>query len=140
MDALLADTLVVLHLVVVIFMIGGVLGVLIGWPLGWRWIRNPWWRCLHLAIMGYIAFNALRGELCFLTIWEADLRRSAGQVNAEDVSFIGRVFRDMLYVEVPQKTLDIAYLVVAVLVLASVLLVRPHFRWRTPKLDAATTR
>jgi len=135
MDALLADVIVIIHLIVVIFMIGGVLGVLIGWPLGWRWIRNPWWRCAHIAIMGYIAFNAIRGELCFLTIWEADLRRDAGQIDADDLSFIGRVFRDMLYVEVPQKTLDVIYLVVAGLVLASVLLVRPEFRSRSRKPD-----
>ena len=130
MDAVLADIVVVIHLLVVVFMIGGLLAVLVGWPLKWRWIRSPWWRVAHLAIMGYIAFNAIRGELCFLTIWEADLRARAGQHSREEISFIGRLFRDALYVDVPQRTLDVAYLVFGAMVLASVLFVRPRFRAR----------
>ena len=127
MDAFLADALVVIHLLIVLFMIGGLLAVIVGWPLKWRWIRNPWWRCAHLAIMAYIVSNAVRGELCFLTIWEAELRERVGQHSREQVSFIGRLFRDLLYVEVPQRSLDLVYLGFGALVLASVLLVRPHF-------------
>ena len=131
MDAFLADVIVVIHLIVVLFMIGGLLMVLIGGPLRWEWVRSPWWRIAHLGIMGYIAFNAIRGELCFLTIWEADLRQRAGQYDREQISFIGRVFRDALYVEVPQRTLDKIYLVFGSAVLASILFVRPRFRRRT---------
>lgn len=128
MDAFLADVIVVIHLVVVLFMIGGLLAVLIGGPLRWEWVRSPWWRIAHLGIMAYIAFNAIRGELCFLTIWEADLRDRAGQHERDQISFIGRVFRDALYVEVPQRSLDKIYLVFGSLVLASILFVRPRFR------------
>ena len=77
-----------------------------------------------------IAFNAVRGELCFLTIWEAQLRDRAGQYNREEISFIGRVFRDLLYVEVPQESLNVIYLIFGSLVAISVLLVRPRFRRR----------
>jgi hypothetical protein len=111
-------------------MIGGLLAVIIGWPLKWAWVRSPWWRLAHLAIMAYIAFNAVRGELCFLTIWEAELRYQAGQYERDQISFIGRLFRDALYVDVPQRSLDVAYLVFGSLVLASVLFVRPRFRRR----------
>ena len=128
MDAILADIIVVIHLLIVIFMIGGLAAVLVGWPLRWDWVRSPWWRIAHLAIMAYIAFNAIRGELCFLTIWEAQLRDRAGQHSREQVSFIGRLFRDALYVDVPQRSLDVIYLVFGSLVLASVLFVRPRFR------------
>jgi len=126
MEAFLADVIVVVHLLVVVFMIGGLLAVLAGGALGWSWVRSPWWRVAHLAIMAYIAFNAVRGELCFLTIWEAELRRSAGQLERDQISFIGRVFRDVLYVEVPQRTLDRIYLVFGAMVVASLLFVRPR--------------
>lgn len=131
MDAFLADVLAAAHLAIVVFMIAGLALVLIGWPLRWRWIRNPWFRGAHLAIMAYIAFNAARGELCFLTHWEHDLRERAGQLDEPQISFLGRLLRDLLYVETPQATLDRIYLGFGALVVASLVFVRPRFR-RTP--------
>lgn len=119
---------------VVIFMIGGLLAIAIGWLLRWRWIREPRWRTIHLGIMVYIAFNAIRGELCFLTHWEQDLRDRAGQEAEEQISFIGRIFRDALYVEVPPETLHVFYLIFGALVLLSVFVVRPQFRRRRQEL------
>ena len=126
LTGLLADALVVVHLLVVVFMVLGLVLVLVGWPLRWRWIRNPWFRLTHLGIMAYIAFNAARGELCFLTIWESELRRAAGQTSEDQVSFVGRLFRDALYVEVPQEQLDRYYLLFGALVLVSIVFVRPR--------------
>ena len=60
-------------------MLGGMLVVPLGGVLGWSWVRNLPFRLTHLGIMGYIVFNAIRGELCFLTYWEMDLRQAAGQ-------------------------------------------------------------
>jgi hypothetical protein len=130
MYGLLADAIVVVHLLVVLFMVLGLVLVLVGWPLHWRWIRNPWFRITHLAIMGYIAFNALRGEYCFLTLWERDLRQAAGQTSEQEISFVGRLFREALYVEVPQEQLDRYYLVFGALVLIATVCVRPRRRAR----------
>ena len=87
-SALLADLIAAVHLSIVAFIVGGQLLVVIGWPLGFQWIRNAWFRFTHLAIMLYIVQNAVRGELCFLTHWEWDLREKAGQTG-EEGSFIG---------------------------------------------------
>jgi len=127
MDAFLSDVIATIHLAVVAFMVLGILLVLIGWPLGWRWIRNPWFRLGHLAITGCIALNAVRGELCFLTLWERSLRARAGP---KDRSFVGGLLHDILFVDVPQKELDRYYLAFGALVLLSIVCVRPRFRRR----------
>lgn len=133
MDAFLADLLALIHLAIVVFMIAGLALILIGWPLRWRWIRNPWFRLTHLGIMAYIVFNAARGELCFLTHWEQDLRDRAGQATDEQISFMGRLLRDMLYVETPQKTLHAIYFVFGALVVISVVCVPPRLRRSAPR-------
>jgi hypothetical protein len=128
LDAFLADALAALHLAVVLFMIAGLALVFLGWPLRWRWVRNPWFRFAHLGIMAYIAINAARGELCFLTLWEQDLRERAGQETDEQISFVGRLLRDVLFVETPQATLQFIYYAFGALVLVSLFCVPPRIR------------
>jgi len=128
MDAFLADVVVTIHFAIVVFMILGVVLVLVGWPLKWEWIRNPAFRLIHLGIMSYIAVNALRGEYCFLTTLETDLRRKAGQWTDGDRSFVGGLLHDILFVDVPQSQLNRVYAGVGVLVLTSIVCVRPRFR------------
>ena len=123
--ALLADLVTAAHLAVVVYVLLGQLLVLVGWPLGWRWIRNPWFRLSHLGIMAYISFNAVRGEFCFLTHWEAGLRTKAGQQGSE-ASFLGQLLHDILFVDLPQRTLDKIYLAFAAVVLLSLVCIRPR--------------
>ncbi len=126
MYALLADLIVTVHLLVVLFMVLGFLGICVGWPLGWSWIRNPWFRSAHLAIMAYIVFNAWRGELCFLTHWEADVRAAAGQSSLVEASFVGRLMHELTFVEMAQETLDRIYMVLGGLFLVQCLWIRPR--------------
>lgn len=141
MYALLADVIVTLHFSVVLFMILGFLGICVGWPLGWRWIRNPWFRWPHLGIMAYIVLNALRGELCFLTHWESAARERAGQLQASEVSFIGRLFHELTFVEVSQDWLGRIYYLVGALVLVQCLFIRPRpFRPRNASPSGAGDR
>ncbi len=139
MEAFFADVITTVHLTIVTFMILGLALVLIGWPLRWQWIRNPWFRISHLAIMGYIAFNAIRGEFCFLTTWEHSLRKEAGQFQGgeDEWSFVGRLLHNILFVEMPQEELNKYYLVFGALVLVSIVCVRPRFRRK--RTSAITT-
>ena len=130
MYAFFADLVTTVHLAIVAFMILGLPLILVGGACKWAWVRNPWFRITHLGIMGYIVFNALRGELCFLTHLEHDLREKAGQSmeGARDYSFIGRLFHDILFVEMPQEDLHRIYFAFGALVLIATLFVRPRFR------------
>lgn len=133
--AVLADIIVFIHLAYILFAVGGQLAILVGWPLGWGWIRNPWFRFIHLAMVGVVALEALFGVACPLTTWEGGLREAAGQVileggvEVEGISFIGRLLRNTLFVDVSWAAeVRWGYYIAAGIVAATLLLVPPRFR------------
>ena len=96
--ALLADVIVFIHLLYMGYIVFGQLGIMIGWPCGWRWIRNLWFRTTHLAMILIVVGEALAGVMCPLTTWEADLRRAAGQDGGvEGASFTGRMLHSIQF-------------------------------------------
>ena len=100
----MADALLLVHFLIVAFIVGGLVLVWFGAALGWRWVRNPWFRYLHLAAIAFVAAEAVLGVMCPLTVWEDMLR---GGVRAE--SFVGRWVRYFLYYEAPPWVFTAAY-------------------------------
>jgi hypothetical protein len=84
----LADIVVVVHALFVAFVVFGMAAILLGLVLGWGWVRNFWFRIIHLAAIGVVAAQAIAGVMCPLTILENYLRRMAGQ-EAYPGAFIG---------------------------------------------------
>ncbi len=97
----MADALLVLHFLIAGFIVAGLILVWIGAAFGsttrWAWIRNPWFRYLHLAAIVFVAIEALLGIACPLTLWEDLLR---GGVRPE--SFVGRWVHRLLYYNAPE--------------------------------------
>lgn len=114
--ALLADLIVVAHLVYVGFVALGFVAILAGGALGWRWVRRYGFRIPHLVCTLIVAVEAVLGIVCPLTEWEAELRRSAGQT-PEELSFVARLVRDVLFYEAPQWVFTASYVAFAALVL-----------------------
>jgi hypothetical protein len=142
--AVLADCLVVAHLGYMSYVLFGQLAILIGWPLRWSWVRNPWFRLSHLAMILVVAVEAVIRFECPLTTWELDLRVQAGQLRpdfrelmeqdnpdwgVEDTSFIARMARGILFHDFSWgPILKVGYYIFAVVVVATLLLVPPRFR------------
>jgi hypothetical protein len=120
---MIADLLVVVHFAIVLFIVGGLVAVWAGAALGWRWIRSPWFRYLHLAAIGYVALEALAGIACPLTVWE-DLLRGGARPD----SFVGRWVRRLIYYDAPEWVFTVAYLAWALATLATLRLVPPRRR------------
>jgi hypothetical protein len=78
---ILADVTVLVHAAFVAFVVLGLVLVLVGISLDWRWTRNPIFRVAHLAAIGLVVFESLAGIPCPLTIWENHLRALAGQAS-----------------------------------------------------------
>ena len=94
---MLPDALLLVHFLIAGFIIAGLILVWIGALAHWKWIRDPWFRYLHLAAIAFVAAEALLGYACPLTLWEDLLR---GGVRPE--SFIGRWIYRLLYYNAPE--------------------------------------
>ena len=83
LHSLLADTILVVHFLFVVFVVFGFMLILLGLMAGWSWIHNRKFRITHLAAIGVVVLQAWFGQLCPLTVWENELRRLAGQSGYE---------------------------------------------------------
>jgi hypothetical protein len=120
---LLADLLLVLHFLIAGFIVGGLILTWIGAAASWPWVRNPWFRYLHLGAIAFVAAEALLGLACPLTAWEDALRGGA-----RPGTFIGRWVQRLLYYEAPAWVFTAAYAAWAAATLATLRLVPPRRR------------
>src|SRR4051812_3199320 len=95
-----ADAVVVFHFSYVAFVILGQLAILAGLVMGWRWIRNPTFRAVHLLAIGVVVLEAWFGVTCPLTTWEQQLREKAGDVSYTG-DFIARCVHETLFYDAP---------------------------------------
>jgi polyferredoxin len=124
-SALLADLLLVAHVAVVLFIVGGLALIAVGAALGWEWVRLFWWRVLHLAAMGFVAVGAVVGWVCPLTVWEDALRRRAGEAEY-GTGFVQYWLERLLYHDWPGWVFTVLYLAVFGAILAAWWLVPPR--------------
>jgi hypothetical protein len=85
-NRILADALLVLHGLFILF-------VLAGGALVWRWPRLAW---LHLPAVAWAAWVAWAGWICPLTPLENGLRRAAGQAGYEG-GFVEHYLLGLIY-------------------------------------------
>ena len=116
--AILADLIAVIHFGYVAFVVLGLFVILLGGFLRWRFIRNFWFRVIHLTMILIVVIEALLGIMCPLTIWEYDLRIAAGQ-HVSDVSFVARLIHHVLFFDFPPFVFTFVYCLFGLAVLAS---------------------
>src|SRR5690606_7653277 len=95
-----ADAVLLVHVGFVAFVLLGLLCILAGGALRWRWVRNPWFRLLHLVAIGIVVLQSWLGVLCPLTTLEMALRQKAGEATYSG-SFIAHWLNSLLYIEAP---------------------------------------
>src|SRR5229473_777350 len=122
--SLLADAIVAIHVAYVSFVVLGQLAILIGLALKWQWIRNPWFRVIHLVAIVIVGLEAAGGVTCPLTEWENQARVLAGQT-VEQGSFIGRMLHKLLFYDCDQWYFDLGHIAFALLVLGTFVLAPP---------------
>jgi len=123
----LADAVLVLHLGIVVFVVGGLLLVVAGNLLRWRWVNAAWFRAAHLLAIGVVAVQTWLGQMCPLTTLETWLRTQAGLTGYQR-SFIEYWVQRVLYCEAPSWVFALAYTVFGVLVLLAWWAYPPRFR------------
>jgi Protein of Unknown function (DUF2784) len=117
---MLADAVVVVHFLIVLFIAAGVPLVYLGGALRWAWVRSWRWRVLHLGAILFVAAQSLLGIACPLTVWEDALRgqRSGG-------GFIRRWIHQLMFYDGPAWVFTVAYVAFAALVLVTWIAVPP---------------
>jgi len=108
---MIADAVLVIHALFVLFVVGGLVLVLVG-ARRWGWVRNRAFRIAHLAAIAFVTAEALLGVTCPLTIWEDALRGAS-----TERSFIGRWVARLLYYDFPEWVFATAYFLFAMAVL-----------------------
>jgi len=124
---LAADALLIAHALFVAFVILGLVAIYLGFWLSWSWVRNFWFRVLHLCGIGFVVLESWIGVICPFTIWEMQLREKAG-LSTYDVSFIQYWLQSLLYYEAEEWVFTVIYTGFGSLVLASWFIVQPGRR------------
>lgn len=119
---MLADVILVVHFMFVLFVVGGFALILAGAALRWSWVSARTFRSAHLGAILLVAAESLVGVACPLTVWEDMLRRSGPQ----DAGFVGRWVARLLYYDFPEWMFAAAYTVFALAVALAWHLVPPH--------------
>jgi hypothetical protein len=114
LSAALADAILVVHAAFVLFVVLGLPATWIGIAWGLPFARNPWFRGLHLAAIGFVVVETLLGYMCPLTTWEAALR---GDTSGQ--GFIERYIHAWLFWRAPPWVFASAYVAFAALVAAT---------------------
>jgi hypothetical protein len=128
--ALLADLVAAIHLGYVSFVVLGLLVILTGRLLRWRFVKNFWFRIVHLAMILIVVVEALLGIVCPLTVWEYDLRVAANQQNISDGSFVARLVHQVMFFNFPPIVFLVGYCLFGLAVLLSWWLIPPVFPWK----------
>lgn len=116
----LADIVLLIHFLYVLFVVGSLPLIWLGAWLNRGFVRNPWFRYLHLAAILFVVAESLMGVVCPLTVWENALRQTAAEG-----SFIQHWLHRMLFYDVPESVLTVVYGLFAGLVAMT-------FKWIPP--------
>ena len=124
--SLLADLVVVIHVACVIFNVFGLLAVLVGRLLRWKWVRNFWFRTIHLMMIAFLVVQVLGDIACPLTTLEKHFMFKAG-LEPYPRSFVGECLHNLIFYDVEPWVFTVYYCGFAAVVLATFFLVPP--RW-----------
>jgi hypothetical protein len=129
----LADAVLLAHLGVVVFVLGGLLAIVAGNILTVAWVNRPLFRWAHLVAIAFVVLQTWLGATCPLATLENWLREQAGQATYE-AGFIEHWVSAILFYQAPSSVFVVVYSVFGIAVVAA------WWRWppkpRTPQASA----
>ena len=127
---ILADAVVIAHAGYALFVVVGLVLTLIGIARRWQWVRNFWFRLVHLAMIGIVVAEVWCDFTCPLTTWEKNLRRLAGQESYRGDFIANWVHEALFFEEFPTWAFAVIYTLFGLAVLATFILAPPRVPFR----------
>lgn len=124
-----ADATVIVHFAYVAFVVFAVPAILIGGWRRWNWVRNLWFRLIHVSMILVVVAEAWAGITCPLTTLENEFRGAAGDATYKG-DFVGNFVHQMLFFEAPPWVFTVCYSLFGLLVLATFWFVPPKWKRR----------
>jgi hypothetical protein len=134
MYGFLADVMVAIHVSYVAYVVLGQLFIWFGLIMGWRCVRNMWFRITHMLAIGIVVFEELMDIRCPLSVWEERLRELAGQPTTGE-TFLGRMMHSLIFYDFQPWVFTAIYLTCGSVILLTFILYPPR---RQPKAVQAT--
>lgn len=116
----LADIVLMIHFLYVLFVVGSLPVIWLGAWFKRSFVRNRWFRYVHLGAIALVVAESWMGVVCPLTVWENALRRVE-----TDGSFIQHWLHRIMFYDVPEGVLTAVYVLFAGLVAMT-------FKWVPP--------
>jgi hypothetical protein len=124
---LAADFVVAIHVGYVAVVVLGFVAILIGAAAHWRWVRSPYFRLTHLAMILLVCLEAALGVACPLTTLENRLRIHAG-ATAHSRDFIAYWLDRLIFYDAPPWVFTVLYFAFATFVMLTFWLIPIRFR------------
>jgi hypothetical protein len=121
----IADLIVALHACYVAFLVLGLAAILVGTVCRWRWIRNIYFRTIHLAMIALVVAETLAGVPCPLTVWEKQLRVRAGQATYPG-DFVGYWVHRWLFYRAEPWVFTLVYVTFGLAIVVALVLAPPQ--------------
>ena len=130
---ILADAVVIVHAAYVAFVVFGLVAILIGAAMNWRWTRSLAFRITHLAAIALVCVESIVGAICPLTSLENSMRQRAGATRYPG-DFVAYWAHRMIFYNFPPWIFTIAYISFAILVAITFIAIPPQKPSRTTHL------
>ncbi len=119
----LANFVAIVHLLYFVFVVLGSLAIAIGALRRWEWVRNSWFRILHLLAIWIVLGEDVIGLVCPLNVAESGLRKTAEVPETG----VGLTLDRLLHHTIVGRPLDAIYWSLGTLSLLFLFLVPPKF-------------
>ena len=104
MNSLFSEIVLLFHFCIFLFMIFSFFLIPLGYYLKWEWVKNKYYRLIHLVLMGIIFIETILGFMCPLTILENFLRNDI-EINNK----ITQIIHQIMYWDLPTYQFIIMY-------------------------------
>ena len=105
MNILFSEIVLLFHFCIFLFIILSFFLIPFGYYQKWEWVKNKYYRLIHLVLMGIIFIETILGFMCPLTILENFLRN-----NIEINNKITQIIHQIMYWNLPTYQFIILYL------------------------------